>query len=178
MTADTYRQIQAVSREKWTHNAFALIDSGATDCVVHDAKNLQDYKRFNQCVTVSVGDGTKLTVLGYGTLVLHIRGGILRFAHTLHVPSIKCNIMSVSVMGKSGYTSVFSDVGVCVFTQIGEDAIPVLKGKLIDSLYLIDMQNQRHASIAAFDTHTPAHLVHAAQQELVEDEDVEPNMRM
>jgi hypothetical protein len=179
MTAAAYRQIQQAGKNKWMHDSFALIDSGATDSVVHDSKLLHCYRRFKQCVTVSVGDGTKLTVLGYGTLVLHLRGGTLAFRHTLHVPSLKCNILSVSGMAKSGYTSVFSDVGVCVFSVTDDDAIPLLRGKLVDSLYLIDMQNQKHASIIGMDTHTPAHLVQAARkawEDQEDGEDVEPDI--
>lgn len=155
------------------HNAFALVDSGATDHVVHDRNLLHNYTPLHRTLTVTVGNGQKLLVAGYGTLVINLKGGSLSFKHTLHVPCIKCNILSVSGLTKAGYASVFTDKGVCVLKDSDTEHIPVLKGKLVDGLYLCDMQKQRDATL--YDVHTASSLV-AAAKEAWKQEDSEPEI--
>ena len=127
LSAAAFAQIHVTSLSTWTKSTFALVDSGATDHVVNNKSFLHDYKPFSRYVTVAVGDGHNLHVHGYGTLIMHLKDGTFAFKNTLYVPSLKCNILSVSGMSKSGYTSVFNDRGVCIFLEGGDNAIPVLK---------------------------------------------------
>ena len=81
-------------------------------------------------------------------------------------------MQDTSALGRSGYTSVFNEHRVCVFPTEGspdQDPIPLLSGRMIDNLYLIDFNKQKHvqianpARIAAFiaatrDPPTPEHV--------------------
>jgi hypothetical protein len=89
--------------------SFALIDSGATDHIVHDMSLLTDYKPFFSPISIEVGSGQKLSVDGYGTFSIKHKNHLVHFTHTLYVPGMKCNLLSVPALDVSGYTTTIRD---------------------------------------------------------------------
>jgi hypothetical protein len=54
-------------------------------------------------------------------------------------------------MHKAGYTTVFNEYVTVFETASSADPIPIIRGKLVDDLYLVDMHNQACASVSECD---------------------------
>ena len=141
-----YMSNQSSQRNQWLKGTYALLlDSGATDHIVSDPMLLSDYKLLNSPVTITVGNGQKLRVMGYGNLSISYGNTIVHFPHTLHVPAMKCNLLSVSALDVSGFITTIANRRAHIAHSSNPD-ICVLSATLIDNLYTIDMNDHRNKS--------------------------------
>ncbi len=114
------------------------VDSGAT---THISMSMQgclwsrppsDAERF-----IYVGDGTKVAVEAIGTFRLFLKTGFhLDLIETYVAPSIRRNLISISILDKSGYSCSFRDTKVSL--SYGPNIIGY--GSLIDNLYMLDVE--------------------------------------
>lgn len=149
LSAHAFNSLSRTNFQNWQKNTFALIDSGATDHIINDLNLLIDFHPLASPLRVTVGDGTKLAVLGYGTLVLQHKQHTVLFPHTLYVPGLKCNVLSVSKLGKAGYVTVCDGYRSVIYKSGTEhDPIPIFTAKLVDDLYLLDVNKQNHTPIS------------------------------
>jgi len=162
MTMAAYNRLLAAQTRETVHSstAFALLmDSGATDCIVHDHTLLTNYTTLSEHIKVQVGDGFHLTIQGYGTLTIQMEGGSIELPYTLHVPSLKCNLLSISSLSQLGYTTVFNDKRASVFDSSHN---LIMTAKLIDNLYLMDLKHHSHMNISHAERREYAHFINAA----------------
>ncbi|CAL1402205.1 unnamed protein product [Linum trigynum] len=74
-----------------------LVDSGCNEHIVRDASWLSEVDTAGTYPPVRIPDGTSIPVQGIGSVVLNKH---LRLERVLHVPSFKCNLLSVSRLTK------------------------------------------------------------------------------
>lgn len=111
---------------------------------------LSDYKPLKASINVKVGDGFRLPVDGYGTLSITVGSEQVHFPYTLHVPGLKCNVLSVSALGIRDFVTVMDGYRACVYKDDDSgDPVPVLIAKLVDSLYLMDLSKQKNVQITS-----------------------------
>ena len=154
ISAAAYDRLSQVNKHNWLKSCFALVDSGATDHIVHDHVHLSNYTPFRHSITVTVGDGKKLYAAGYGTLVLTVSGNrTVLFPKTLHVPGMKCNVLSVTGLGRAGFTTCMDEKRACIFDShdTSDCPAPVLHANMCDNLYLLDLTKQNHAKVTVPD---------------------------
>jgi hypothetical protein len=114
------------------------VDSGAT---THISMSMQgclwsrppsDAERF-----IYVGDGNKVAVEAIGTFRLLLKTGFhLDLVETFVAPSIRRNLISISVLDKSGYSCSFGNNKV----SLSYDSNVVGYGFLNDNLYMLDIE--------------------------------------
>ncbi|CAJ2672347.1 unnamed protein product [Trifolium pratense] len=114
------------------------VDSGAT---THISMSMQgclwsrppsDAERF-----IYVGDGNKVAVEAIGTFRLLLKTGFhLDLVETFVAPSIRRNLISISILDKSGYTCSFGNNKF----SLSYDSNVVGYGSLNDNLYMLDIE--------------------------------------
>ena len=144
--ASSYNAAQFSDRACWVRQSFALIDSGATDHIVHDMSLLSDFKPFNIPISIQVGNGQKLSVVGYGTLSVKHKNHLVHFTHTLFVPGMKCNLLSVPALDVSGFKTTISDRRAVISHESDPD-FNILSAPLVDGLYTLDIQQPRNSKV-------------------------------
>lgn len=100
----------------------SYIDSGASAHMCNNKDNFVSINIAKKMPPVSVGNGKETTVSGQGTMIFHTNvDGTPRTVYlknVLYVPSLMCNLISVSRMRKASLKTVFdtdsNDTGVCV----------------------------------------------------------------
>ena len=85
---------------------YLILDSGATRDMFANAQFLMDYVKFDVPRPVILGDDTKISALGKGTLVIKSTVNdtvtYAPFYNTLHVPKLQVGLISVPIMMRSG----------------------------------------------------------------------------
>lgn len=81
-----------------------VIDSGATRHICGDLKSFSKYTQVKDGEErIYMGDSRPVPVLGKGTVLLNLTSGkILSLGNVLHVPDIRCNLISVSLLVQAG----------------------------------------------------------------------------
>jgi hypothetical protein len=122
----------SVSKDTW------WVDSGATTHIsmsMHGclwSRPPSDAERF-----IYVGDGNKVAVEAIGTFRLLLKTGFhLDLVETFVAPSIRRNLISISILDKSGYACSF---GNNKFSP-SYDSNVVGYGSLNDNLYMLDIE--------------------------------------
>ena len=133
-------------RNIWFKGTYALLlDSGATDHIVYDPSLLSDYTLLHSLVSITVGNGQQLKVMGYSNLSITYGNTVVHFPHTLHVPAMKCNLLSVSALDVSGFITTIAQRRAHIAHSSNPD-VCVLSATLVDHLYAIDMADHRNKS--------------------------------
>jgi hypothetical protein len=61
---------------------------------------------------LTLGDGTKVPVHSVGIMKLYFKSKVLILTNCLYVPNIRRELISVTHLGKCGYTSILRDMAV------------------------------------------------------------------
>lgn len=158
---------QSVQKSAWVHGLYnlstscTLLDSGASVHAVNSRVKLADYKLFDEAHTVNVrvGDGSVLKAVGSGSLYLKTMSNTYTLCDVLHVPELTHNVISVSQLATLGLHLHFSGDSCKLYTaksgavQLYEHDKPVLTAKLVDGLYLIDID--KLASVCVSSAYVP-----------------------
>ncbi|WRX14855.1 Integrase [Theobroma cacao] len=83
--------------------------------------------------TVQLGDDFSLSVVGIGTIRIKMFDGMVRTLEVKHVPDMKKNLISLSLLDKKGYKYSGQD-GVL---NVSKGALTIMKGKLSGDLYCL-----------------------------------------
>lgn len=116
----------------------SIFDSGATSHMFRDKDKMDDF--VPQIETVQLGSkGHQVQSIGRGSV-----GGMFR--NCLCIPSLRCNLISVSKLDEDGYTSIFGNGKVKVFGN--KNGVMYYSGKKIGNLYQFmgdhTMENEKY----------------------------------
>ncbi|XP_061993387.1 uncharacterized protein LOC133711251 [Rosa rugosa] len=126
------------SAEEW------WIDTGATCHICFDKKMFSTYAEVNQGEQLFMGNASTSMVQGTGNIVLKlISGKEITLNNVLHVPDIRKNLISGSMLIKNGFRVIF-EVDKVILTKNG---IYVGKGYLSNGLFKICSQEVQGKSI-------------------------------
>lgn len=108
---------------------------------------------------MEVANGDAIDGQGIGTVNVTHRGSPLSFCNTLHVPSLKTDLVSMTDLAKKGCSIVFQEGGAF---EVIQDTDVVLSGKLVDGLMELDVEagKSTHPPVALV-TRTDGHLLHS-----------------
>jgi transposase InsO family protein len=109
------------------------VDSGSTNHVCNSLQGFQETRRLNEGeMYLTLGDGTRVPVHSIGIMKLYFNSKVLILTDCLHVPNIRRNLISVTHLGKCGYTSILRDIAV-----IKKNRLFICSGVIVDGLYII-----------------------------------------
>ncbi|TXG52359.1 hypothetical protein EZV62_021528 [Acer yangbiense] len=114
-------------------------DSGASSHVIGDSNNLTQKSDFHGKDTLMVGNGQKLSIAhtGFAQLPIRNRKNLL-LNNILHDPDIEKNLISISQLTSHNNVFIeFNSLGCLVKDKLM--GVVLLKGKLKDSLYHLDL---------------------------------------
>ena len=113
----------------------SILDSGSSHHMFKDQKHFSDHN--SQETTIEVANGETMTGQGICTVSASHKGAPLSFGNTLHVPDLKCNLVSLVQLAKNGCSLTFKDGGRFEVTQDDEIA---LSGTIVDGLMELDLE--------------------------------------
>lgn len=128
-------------KDKW------FVDSGATSHMTNSKSLLTEIDNTSTYAAVSVGNGNQTPVHGVGDIRCSVKFDDtvenVKMSNVLWVPSLTCNLISVSRMRRSGLAIMFdtdaNGQGVCLVTRSGSSEL-VLKGnECADGLYEVEL---------------------------------------
>jgi hypothetical protein len=109
------------------------VDSGSTNHVCNSLQGFQETRKLNEGeMSVTLGDGTRVSVHSIGIVELYFNSRVLILTDCLYVPEIRRNLISVTFLGKCGYTSILRDT-----TVIKKGRTFICSGMIVDGLYII-----------------------------------------
>lgn len=111
-----------------------ILDTGTTQNMFKNRAVFDQYTSQGTVVEVANGDG--MDGLGIGNVNATHRGSPLTFCNSLHVPSLKTDLISMTELAKKGCSIIFSDSGLF---EVLQDTDVVLSGKLVDGLMELDV---------------------------------------
>ena len=95
-----------------------LVDSGASTHMIGYREVLSDFKKKFCSAQVELGDEVRYEVNGVGSISLQLESGsTLHLEEVLYVPSLKKNLISLSVLENKGYLVVFSEKKVLLWQR-------------------------------------------------------------
>ena len=111
-------------------------DSGATIHVVNSLQGFTSLRKLSEAESkIVVGDGARVDVMDIGVVSLLLHSGhILLLKDAVYVPSMRRNLISVSVLDKDGYTFEFGNGKLVVYFN----TVAIGSGVLRDGLYMLD----------------------------------------
>ena len=84
------------------------IDTGATRHICADSRMFSTYQKVENGDHLTMGNSSTSKVVGQGTVVLKMTSGKeLTLKNVLHVPNIRKNLISGSLLSKNGFKLVF-----------------------------------------------------------------------
>ena len=90
------------------HNKNWAIVSGATRHICADRGAFSSYSSIDDGEQVFMGNSRPSSVVGKGKVLLKLTiGNILSLTNVLHIPEIRWNLISVSLLGKAGVKVCF-----------------------------------------------------------------------
>ncbi|XP_038895842.1 uncharacterized protein LOC120084010 [Benincasa hispida] len=114
------------------------IGSGASTHVTSNPTFLHSPTTYTCTDKVIVDNGTPLNISQYGSSTLLTNSGVLSLFNILYVPEIVKILVSVSKLAKDNNILVEFHVDFCVVKD-KESGVALLKGKLKDGLYQLDI---------------------------------------
>lgn len=129
-----------------THVSDWVIDSGANKHICANKNNFVSYTQVNKGEElVYLGNSKTTQVLGKGKVLLKLTfGKTLVLTEVLHVPNIRANLVSVSLLGKAGVKVLFESKKV-VLTK---NNIFVGKGCCNRGLFVLNVINENTSTAA------------------------------
>ncbi|KAG6661118.1 hypothetical protein CIPAW_03G151800 [Carya illinoinensis] len=127
-----------------------------TDATIHTVNSLQELRNRRRLVdtelVVNMGNGVKVKVEHIGTVrLILVSKHVLNLSNTAFIPSIRRNLISVSVLDKCGYVFYFGNRKVTIFY----DYVVAGTATFYDGLYKIDLlPTLDHASSSVFVVNT------------------------
>ena len=82
-----------------------------------------------------MGKGTNVKVDFFGVVKLQLSTGSFLEFNVAYIPSIRRNLISVSLLDKCGYSFLFGNGKVVMYS----DSLLISNGILCDSLYKVDL---------------------------------------
>jgi hypothetical protein len=120
-----------ISGMKW------LIDSGASAHMTSCKDAMECYKS-TPISSISIGDKTKLQIIGTGNvkMAIMVDGKVVKctIKNVLHVPSLGYNLLSVGAMESNGMTASFGG-GIC---SIFAGSKKIAQGTRVGNIYMLD----------------------------------------
>jgi hypothetical protein len=115
-----------------------ILDSGATSHMTARADEMLDYRLLSEPITVGTAGGEQLLGVGMGTIRLQVEERVVELRDVLHVPSMRCSLLSARRFAEKGHTVYMSggNVGI-ISAPRGGRRVPILEGKLEDGLYKV-----------------------------------------
>lgn len=112
-----------------------ILDTGTTQTMFKDRSHFANYTPRGTAIEVANGD----TINGQGVGMIKVthRGSPLTFCNSLHVPSLKTDLVSMVELAKKGCLIEFKEDGKFEVVQ-GADV--VLSGALVDGLMELDIE--------------------------------------
>jgi len=120
------------------------VDTGANVHVCSDASLFSSYQAVGTS-SVLMGNGTRASVLGVGTVDLKLTSGkTIQLKNVQHAPAINKNLLSGSLLCRSGYKLVFESNKVVVskfgaFIGKGYDSGGLFRLSTMDSCYSLNI---------------------------------------
>ena len=109
-----------------------IVDSGATCHICNDHNSFVELCNLKKTLDVTLGDGHTLKAIGRGTVILMMKNGCLtrkcKLHEILYVPSLTCNLLSVSKAVEKGISVTFNECG-CVIKDAKHRLITVVSWK-------------------------------------------------
>ena len=103
-----YYLVSALTGSVITSQDTWLVDSGASTHMTRYRKVLSDFRKKSCSTQMELRDVVRYEVNGVGSISLHLESGaILHLEEVLYVPSLKKNLISVSVLENKGYSVLF-----------------------------------------------------------------------
>ncbi len=125
-----------------------IVDSGATSHMCHSRDLFVTYKKLQKPEIVTLGDGRSLEAIGRGTVTLEMRlpGETKRrnLLHTLHVPELSLNLVSVSKVSEKGRIVRFVETG-CEIVDLDDKVLAT--ATKFGSLYLLDCGTNEQTNV-------------------------------
>lgn len=84
------------------YNNFWYLDSGASHHMTPNKNYFDNYEELKLKKYITIGDGTQLEAIGRGNIPIDVfvngRRSSSEFVNVLHVPKLKCNLLSASTV--------------------------------------------------------------------------------
>lgn len=111
------------------------VDTGATNHVCNTLQGFQETRRLSDGeICLFMGDATRVAAVAIGDVILSFgRNKSLTLRDCLYAPSLRRNLISVSMLVKDGYSVYFNDNIV-----IRKNKHFICSGALVDNLYVIN----------------------------------------
>lgn len=115
------------------------LDTGATIHITNSLREFRSSRKPNEReLMVNMGNGVKVRVEHVGVVRLPLSSGhVLELRDVAYVPSIRRNLISVSVLDQCGYTFHFGNGHVSLYCN----CLLVGSGTLSDGLYMVDLHS-------------------------------------
>ncbi|CAI7872032.1 unnamed protein product [Closterium sp. NIES-54] len=107
-----------------------FLDTGATQHMMHSASFLTNVGIPGNVTRVVFGNDKSLPVVGVGNTRLIVDGGPVDITNVLHVPGLKVNLLSVTLLAKKGVKVTIDDAKMNLFWKGKQFAQGVLNGEL------------------------------------------------
>jgi len=121
------------------------LDSGATIHVVNSLQGFTSLRKPSDVESkIIMGDGARALVEDIGVVSLNLPSGhVLLLKDVVYVPSMRRNLISVSILDKCGYTFEFGNGKLVVYFN----SIIVGSGVLYDGLYMLNLNDMSVNSV-------------------------------
>lgn len=122
-------------KDKW------VADTGASAHMCNKLEWFSEYKAYEKPMSVSVGDGHLVKILGKGKVKIVTCVGKQRITGTLvdvaYIPVLATNLLSIGASANQGITATF-EKNASTLRKMGQT---VARGdRLVDNLYLLDIE--------------------------------------
>ncbi|PKU73769.1 hypothetical protein MA16_Dca020768 [Dendrobium catenatum] len=124
-----------------------ILDSGASSHLTSDNSNLQQSTPYNGFDTISVANGSNLSIQnsGQGLLPLPESNSKLNLKNILHVPSISHNLLSVSRLTSDNNISISFTANEFVIKNLQDNQV-LLRGPIRNGLFHIKVPSNHKAA--------------------------------
>lgn len=112
-----------------------ILDTGTTQSMFRKRNHFSSYAPTTTSIEVANGD--TINGHGRGSVKASHRGSPLTFCNSLHVPSLKTDLISMVELAKKGCSIEFKDNGKF---EVVQDSDVVLSGNLVDGLMELDIE--------------------------------------
>ena len=128
-----------------------IIDSGASCHMCSSKDDFAEYTVLEKAECVTIADGTKVQVVGKGSVKLRVKVGRdkqrnVTVNDVLHVPNLNANLFSVKAATQRGFVVQFGHTRCWLKDKYG---IVHAMGTIKNKLYYLDMANSEHLACTA-----------------------------
>lgn len=125
-----------------------ILDSGASQTMVHDMNLFSSYQPYQ--ARVNVANGQSIQAIGVGSVQGKHKGETVTLSNCLHVPDIKSNLVSLGHLAKKGCSIKFGDNG---HFDVLQDTDVALSGSLAGGVMELDLELGKSYAILAKAAH-------------------------